>query len=228
LPRAVEPRGGLATRVTVGYFVTGGGGFSSGTLASGAGLLLEPGFAWRGGRLRRERTARRLRSFPMGGRDWLGISYGGSEHYNLPRLAPGLRDVEVYLGWFGSRSRAVQVASAAAAPLARVPGARALVRAATGPLARRTGRGPDETARRTGASLIVAVASDAGGRELAQVRLRGPDPYTLTARLLSWGARRAADHGVAATGALGPVEAFGLVALLAGAAEAGLEWVASA
>ncbi|HEX3211453.1 MAG TPA: saccharopine dehydrogenase NADP-binding domain-containing protein, partial [Actinomycetota bacterium] len=90
-----------ATRVTVGYFVTGGGGFSSGTMASGAGLLLEPGFAWRGGELRRERTARRVRAFPIGGRQWLGVSYGGSEHYTLPRIAPGLRDVEVYLGWFG-------------------------------------------------------------------------------------------------------------------------------
>jgi short subunit dehydrogenase-like uncharacterized protein len=214
-----------ATRVTIGYFVTGGAGFSSGTLASGAGLLLEPGFAWRGGRLRRERTARRLRAFPMDGRDWLGVSYGGSEHYTLPRLAPGLRDVEVYLGWFGRRSRVVQVASAAGAPLARLPGASALARAVAGRLTGRTGRGPDETARRAGGSLIVALASDAGGRELAQVRLRGPDPYTLTAGLLAWGARRAAAHGLEGTGALGPVEAFGLEALQAGAAEAGLERV---
>jgi short subunit dehydrogenase-like uncharacterized protein len=217
---AAGPR---ATRVMVGYFVTGGGGFSSGTLASGVGLLFEPSFAWRGGRLRRERTARRMRAFPMGGRDWLGVSYGGSEHLTLPRVAPGLRDVEVYLGWFGRRSRAVQVASAAGAPLARLPGAKALARAATGRLARRTGRGPDEQARQAGGSLVVAVASDAAGRELATVRLRGPDPYTLTASLLAWAARRAAAHGLGGTGALGPVEAFGLQALEAGAAEAGLE-----
>jgi short subunit dehydrogenase-like uncharacterized protein len=219
------PGVGRATRVTVGYFVTGGGGFSSGTVASGAGMLLEPGFAWRGGRLRVERTARRLRAFPVGGRDWLGVSYGGSEHYSLPRLAPGLRDVEVYLGWFGRRSRAVQLAAAAGAPLARLPGVRALARAASGPLARRTGRGPDDDARRSAGSLFVAVAADAGGRELAQVRLRGPGPYGLTAALLAWGARRAVDHGVRGTGALGPVEAFGLAALQAGAAEAGLERV---
>jgi short subunit dehydrogenase-like uncharacterized protein len=223
LPRAVGSGGGPATRVTVGYFVTGGGGFSSGTLASGAGLLLEPAFAWRDGRLRRERTARRVRSFPIGGRDWLGVSYGGSEHYALPRIAPGLREVEVYLGWFGRRSRAVQAGSAVGAPLARVPGARALARALTGPLTSRTGQGPDESARRRGGSLVVAVAADAGGRELAQVRLGGPDPYTLTARLLAWGARRAAGHGLLATGALGPVDAFGLEALRAGAASAGLE-----
>jgi short subunit dehydrogenase-like uncharacterized protein len=213
---------GPATRVTVGYFVTGGGGFSSGTLASGAGLLLEPGFAWRGGRLRPERTARRVRSFRIGGRDWLGVTYGGSEHYALPRIAPGLREVEVYLGWFGRRSRMVQAASAVGAPLARLPGARALARAATGPLTRRTGQGPDEAARRRGGSLVVAQATDERGRELARVQLRGPDPYTLTARLLAWGAHRAAGHGLASTGALGPVDAFGLEALEAGATAAGL------
>jgi short subunit dehydrogenase-like uncharacterized protein len=222
---APDPGTGRVARVTVGYFVTGGGGFSSGTMASGAGLLLEPGFAWRGGGLRRERMARRVRAFPIEGRDWLGVTYGGSEHLALPRIAPGLREVEVYLGWFGRRSRAVQVFSAVGAPLARVPGAGGLARAATGRLARKTGQGPDAATRRAGGSLIVAVASDAGGRELAQVRLRGPDPYTLTARLLAWGAQRAAASGVPATGALGPVDAFGLDALQQGAATAGLRQV---
>ena len=110
----------------VGYFVTGGGGFSSGTMASGAGLMLEPGFAWRGGELRRERLARRVRAFPIGGRDWLGVTYGGSEHLALPRIAPGLREVEVYLGWFGRRSRGLQVllgGGGAAGPGARGEGA---------------------------------------------------------------------------------------------------------
>ena len=212
-----------STRVTIGYFVTGRGGFSSGTMASGAGLLVEPGFAWRGGELRRERIARRVRAFPIGGRDWLAATYGGSEHLALPRIAPGLRDVEVYLGWFGRRSRALQVLSAVGTPLARVPGVRALARAATGPLAGRTGQGPDESARRGAGSLIVASAADANGRELAWVQLRGPDPYTLTARLLTWGALRAAGGGVRDTGALGPVDAFGLEALEQGAAIAGLE-----
>jgi short subunit dehydrogenase-like uncharacterized protein len=228
LVEAGEPLGpgadgvGRATRVTVGYFVTGGGGFSSGTRASGAGLALEPSFAWRDGRLRRERTARRVRSFPIGGRDWLAVSYGGSEHLALPRIAPGLREVEVYLGWFGRRSRTVQAFSTAVAPLAHLPGARALAQAVTGPLASRTGEGPDEQTRRRGGSLVVAIASDTDGRELAQVRLHGPDPYTLTARLLAWGAHQAATSGPLATGALGPVDAFGLSTLKAGAATAGL------
>jgi short subunit dehydrogenase-like uncharacterized protein len=212
-----------ATRVTVGYFASGGGGFSSGTLASGAGLFLEPGFAWRAGRLRRERTARRVRSFRVGGRDRLGVSYAGSEHYALPRFAPGLREVEVYLGWFGRRSRAVQAVSAVGAPLSHLPGVRPLARAATGPLGRRTGRGPAEATRRAGRSLIVAIAADDHGQELARVHLQGPDPYTLTARLLAWGATHAARGGLKETGALGPVDAFGLEALQAGATTAGLK-----
>ena len=212
-----------ATRVTVGYFASGGGGFSSGTLASGAGLLLEPGFAWRAGRLRRERTARRVRSLRVGGRDRRAVSYAGSEHYALPRLAPGLREVEVYLGWFGRRSRAVQAVSAVGAPLSHLPGVRPLARAATGPLGRRTGRGPAEATRRAGRSLIVAIAADDHGQELARVHLQGPDPYTLTARLLAWGATHAARGGLKGSGALGPVDAFGLEALQAGATTAGLE-----
>ena len=212
-----------ATRVTVGYFATGRGGFSSGTLASGAGLLLEAGFAWRDGRLRRERTARRVRSFRVGGRDRPAVSYAGSEHYTLPRLAPGLREVEVYLGWFGRRSRAVQAFSAVGAPLSRLPGVRPLTRAATGPLSRRTGQGPDDATRRAGRSLVVAIAADDQGREVARVQLQGPDPYTLTGRLLAWGATHAAGSGLPGTGALGPVDAFGLAALQAGAATAGLE-----
>jgi hypothetical protein len=186
-------------------------------------MLLEPGFAWRDGRLRRERTARRVRSFPIGGRGRLAVSYAGSEHYALPRLAPALREVDVYLGWFGRRSRAVQAFSAAGAPLSRLPGARPLTRAATGPLSRRTGQGPTEATRRASRSLVVAIAADDQGQERARVHLQGPDPYTLTARLLAWAATHAAGNGLKGTGALGPVDAFGLDTLQAGATTAGLE-----
>ena len=220
---ALRDAGEEATAVAVGYVASGGGGFSTGTLASGAGMLLEQSFAWRGGRLVRDRVASRVRAFPVRGRAWLGVSYGGSEHYALPRFAPGLRDVDVYLGWFGRRSRAVQAASAVGAPLAHVPGARAIGRAAAAALARRTGGGPEEPARQASRSYVIAVASGADGRELAQVRLRGPNVYTLTAGLLAWGARQAAAGGLAGTGALGPVEAFGLEALRDAADGVGLQ-----
>jgi hypothetical protein len=49
------------------------------------------------------------------------------------------------------------------------------------------------------------------------------DGYTFTGRVLAWGAQRAAEGGLQGTGALGPVDAFGLVALTDGCRWAGLE-----
>ena len=55
---------------------------------------------------------------------------------------------------------------------------------------------------------MVAVAADAGGRELAAIRLTGADPYSFTGLILAWAAAKAAADGVGPAGALGPVEAF--------------------
>ena len=71
-------------------------------------------------------------------------------------------------------------------------------------------------------SVILAEAYDASGTRLADVRLEGVNGYDLTARFLAWGAETAAAGGLQGTGALGPVDGFGLDALQAGCAEAGL------
>ena len=39
------------------------------------------------------------------------VSVGSSEHFTLPRVAPQLREVNVYLGWFGPLARPMQVLS---------------------------------------------------------------------------------------------------------------------
>ena len=52
--------------------------------------------------------------------------------------------------------------------------------------------------------------------------MTGVDPYTFTAGVLAWAARRVAADGMLATGALGPDGAFGLDELEAGCREAGL------
>jgi hypothetical protein len=54
------------------------------------------------------------------------------------------------------------------------------------------------------------------------VRLEGRNIYDLTAGLLAWGAQTAATGGLQGTGAMGPVDGFGLEPLQAGVAEAGL------
>jgi short subunit dehydrogenase-like uncharacterized protein len=88
---ALEAAGPAAARVEVGYFVRGNirKGTSAGTRASAAGVLLEPGYACRGGRVVTERTAARLMSFQIDGTRRPGFSIGSSEHFALPRLRPG-------------------------------------------------------------------------------------------------------------------------------------------
>jgi len=81
--------------------------------------------------------------------------------------------------------------------------------------------GPDEAERAGSGSYVTALAYDAAGRELADVRLEGVDGYTFTGRFLAWAAEHAAAGEITGTGALGPVEAFGLERLEQGVAEAG-------
>ena len=64
---ALERAGELATRVDVGYFITGSGGsMSGGTKASLMGAISEPAFGLRDGRVQTERGAKRVRSFTVG------------------------------------------------------------------------------------------------------------------------------------------------------------------
>jgi hypothetical protein len=89
-------------------------------------------------------------------------------------------------------------------------------------LARRLPRDPSAEALASSRSHVVAEVFDDYGTLLARTRLTAPDPYALTADLLAWGAARALEQGVTGTGALDPVSAFGLDALVEGAAAAGL------
>ena len=218
---ALRAGGPGVTRLDIGYFVTGSAGpgaLSGGTLASAVGVLGAPGYAWRGGRLVDEMPARHHRTYRVHGSPRAGLSVAGSEHLALPRLAPMLRDVQVHLGWFGPAARPVQVLS----QLTRLPMVPRLVESVGSRLLRGSTGGPDEAARRRSGAHVQAVAYGPDDRELARVTLDGPNPYTLTGDLLAWGAVRARDGGLTGVGALGPVEAFGLDELTAGAAEAGL------
>jgi short subunit dehydrogenase-like uncharacterized protein len=223
---ALREAGANAVRVDVGYFMTGGGGagaMSGGTRASAAGVMLEPSFAWRNARMVSDRAGARLRSFEVRpGKAWPGVSVGSSEHFALPRIAPTLRDVDVFLGWFGPLSRGVQAFSVGSSVLLRVPGARAGVDALVGRFVKGSTGGPDAQARAKTRSVIVAEALDGAGTRLAHVHLEGVNGYDFTAGMLAWGAATAAAGGLRGTGALGPVDGFGLDELQAGAAEAGL------
>jgi short subunit dehydrogenase-like uncharacterized protein len=223
---ALREAGAKAVRVDTGYFFTGAGSAGSasgGTRASLVGVVAAPAFAFRDGRIRTERSAQRVRSFDVRGKQRQAVSVGASDHFGLPAVAPQLREVNAYLGWFGSMSRPMQAFSLAGSAVMKVPGAASLWEQASSRLVKGSTGGPDAEARAGAGSHIVGIAYDAGGRSLAEVHLTGIDGYTFTGRMLAWGAERAAGGALKATGALGPVEAFGLDELEAGAAEAGLK-----
>ncbi len=193
-------------------------------------MLLEPGYAFRGGRIVTERTAAHVASFEVDGTRRQGLSIGSSEHFALPRLRPPaagkdgipapapLTDVGVYLGWLGGATRLAHYGAAVAAPLERLPGARRVL----DEVARRIQR--SRAGPREGESIrsdVVAMAADARGRKLAAVHLTGGDPYSFTAPMLAWAAGQAAAQGVQPAGALGPVEGFGAGPLESGCAAAG-------
>jgi short subunit dehydrogenase-like uncharacterized protein len=221
---ALREAGEAAERVDVGYFMPGDrhGWMSGGTRASLAAASTEPAFVWRAG-IRTARPAARVRSFEIAGRRRRAISAGSSEHFALPRLHPQLREVNTYLGYLVRGPRAVQVLSAVGAGPGRIPGVRALAQALARRFAKGSTNGPDAKTRAKTGSHIVAVTYDATGTELTEAHLSGINGYEFTARILAWGASRAAAGGLSGAGALGPVDAFGLEELEGGCAEAGME-----
>src|SRR4051812_20437792 len=216
---ALDRAGPAAVRVDIGYFITGKAGMSGGTMASTVGALADKSFAFRDGSLRTERGAKRVRGFDVDGSKRDGVSVGTSEHFGLPRVAPQLREVNVYLGWFGQLARPMQVMSLGFT----APGASRLMNALGRRFVKGSTGGPDAEERSRSGSRIVAFAYDAAGTELARVDLAGVNGYTFTGRILAWAGERAAAGDLKGTGALGPVEAFGLPALVEGCRWAGIE-----
>lgn len=228
---ALQAAGPAAARVQVGYFVRGDirRGTSAGTRASVTGVLLEPGYAFRGGRIVSERTAAHVTSFKIDGKKREAFSIGSSEHFALPRLRRAARadgipaqapltDVGVYLGWFGRATRLVHYGSVLATPVSSLPGVRRALDVSARRIQRgRAAPGPADAIR----SDVVAVAGDPSSRDLAVVHLTGGDPYSFTAPILAWAAGKAAAGGVRPAGALGPVEAFGADILERACADAG-------
>jgi short subunit dehydrogenase-like uncharacterized protein len=219
---ALREAGDAAVRVDVGYFITGRAGMSGGTRASAIEALLAPSYGWRSGRLVTERGAARMRHFDVEGRARPAVSVGTSEAFALPRLRTDLREVNVYLGWLGGAARPMTLMSPGLDLFRRVPVVGELPRTLGRRFVKGSSGGPDAAERAGSGSYVVAAAYAADGAPLAEVVLSGVNGYDFTARILAWGAQRAAERGLNGTGALGPVDAFGLDELVAGAAEAGL------
>jgi NAD(P)-dependent dehydrogenase (short-subunit alcohol dehydrogenase family) len=221
---ALAEAGDRAHRVDIGYAMDGvhGQAFSRGTMVSLIGVLTAPGFAYTDGRLVGAVGGRRVWRFEANGRARRGLSVGGSEHLTLPDLAPTLREVGVHLDWFGRFTEAAHLLSPLAGLAGRLPGAQQAAQKLADVLGRRVATAPSEATVRGATTHTVAEVRDRDGRTVSRVQLSGPEAYGLTAALLAWGATTAAGGGVQGAGARGPVQAFGLEALTAGAAEAGL------
>jgi short subunit dehydrogenase-like uncharacterized protein len=220
---ALRDAGPEASRVEIGYFSTGATrpDLSSGTRASIAGVMMDPAFTRRGGRIVTERGAARVKRFDLPGRRVAGFSAGTSEAFALPRLAAGLDEVDVYIG-AGPAARPVSALVAVLSAVAKAPGARRAMDLCASRAIRGSNGGPDAATRAKSGSLVLACVYDARGGLLSEVRLEGGNVYAFTAEILAWGATTAAGGGLQGAGALGPVDAFGLDALQAGVAEAGI------
>lgn len=222
---ALREAGDAATAVRIGYFFRGKAGSDSasgGTKASAMGVFLDPQYRWHGGAIIDERSSSRVHSFQVGGRYRPAVSSGSSEAFALPRIHSGLRDVDVYLGWFGGATKTMAFASRAMSALLRIPGARSAGHAAVNRLVKGSTGGPTPEYRESTGSEIVAEALDASGTVLAEARVEGVNAYTFTGKMIAWAAERAAAGGLQGAGALGPVDGFGLEAFEQGAAEAGI------
>ncbi|GII63668.1 saccharopine dehydrogenase [Sphaerisporangium krabiense] len=224
---ALRKAGPEAVRVDIGYFVQGNmvRRSSAGTRASILGMLLDPMYGFREGRILREHG--RTRVFSVNGRRRQALSVGASEHFALPRTHAGLREVNVYLGWFGALTRPAGAVARATPFIAAIPGAKRVTELVADRVLQSGGRDGSSTApAEEVSSQVVAEAFDRDGVRLASIELHGGDPYDFTARVLAWGAITAGVEGVAAQGAVGPAEAFGLEGLVRGCDQAGLHAIA--
>lgn len=216
-----------AVRVDIGYFIDTPG-TSGGTRASVAGMLFERGFALRGGDVVPVRTGERIHTFDVEGHARTGASIPGSEHFALRRSYPNLREADVYLGLPAAVvARGFQLTSLITDATARVAPVKQLAEKALHSLVKGSTGGPSTSARSRNRTWAVAEARDNAGRVLSSITLAGGDPYDFTAATLAWGAQTALDGGLRGTGALGPIDAFGLDAVSAAAFDAGFAVTAS-
>jgi short subunit dehydrogenase-like uncharacterized protein len=181
-------------------------------------------YVFHGGELGTTRSAPAVAEFTWAdGTQRQALAITGTEQFTLPPRHPHLIDVDVYLGWAGSSTKAVAAGGAVAGAIARTPVVGERIESEVQKrLAAKTGEGPDAESRAGSRSIALARAFDGVGTQLGQVEVHGPNGYDLTAELLAWAAAMAATGRIQGTGALGPAQAFGFDALVEGCALMGL------
>ena len=213
-----------ATRVDIGYFVSGGKpSASQGTQASVMQAMLESGVYYSKGHLSEKMSQKKVRQFSIHGKKRPASLVSGSEHLSLPISYPALQEINTYLGWFGAASYIIPLGMVLHEYLFKVPGYKKCLAVMLQKYNHSEGKGPDESERIHAQTEVVAIAYDKQGKALSQATLCGVNPYDFTANMLAWTAIKGLNAEFKITGAAGPVVALGFDELLNGCKTAGLE-----
>jgi len=226
--QALELAGDEAVRIDIGYYGIGKDrlALSDGTKESIIHIMTVPGRFWRGGKLVKGFGGTRLRRFRAANKNRAAISVSTSEAFFLPKSFPNLKDINVYLGWFGVVSYLLQFMAITSSIFLKLPGSGKLLQKIQPFLFKSKGKGPDKEARDRGASQVLAIAYNKDGEALSQFELEGVHGYSFTANMLAWVAEQLSKTEMTHSGALGPVEVFGASGLLEACEESGLTAVA--
>ena len=212
-----------ATRVDVGYFVSGTGfAASQGTQASVMQAMLEPGVFYKQGRLIEKMADVRVKHFTILGQTRPASSVPGSEHLSLPHSYPQLQEINTYLGWFNKASYILPLISSLHALLFKLPVYRLALDKFAQKFNHSNGQGPNEKKRSECNSQVQAIAYNHLGKQLSQATLIGNNPYEFTANMLALAAIEGFERGFNKTGAQGPVSAFGYDKLITLCEKSGL------
>ena len=222
---ALERAGLDGVRVEVGYFASQESKLeiSQGTRASIVDATLEPGLFWKKGRRITRTAGTRLRRFQIDGKRRPAVSISGSEHLFLPRHYPQLQDINTYLGWFGKKSYFMQPLALFSVAAFKIPGLRRLCKYSLSRMFKSRGKGPGARNRSSLGSHIIAIVFDEHGKQLSMAELLGANGYDFTADFIASIADEILAGNVRRSGALSPIDAFGLEKLIALCAKAGLD-----
>ena len=213
--KLMQEFGDQVTALNVTYSTADGGmaNLSSGTLSSFLSAISESGTFYNDGQWQERNLGAKVHQITAGGKKVKAISVPASECYELPRIYPDLKDVNVYLAWFGSLGGVISLFNRLQHQLFKIPGYRPLMRsiATRIPVPKRTL--PSITAKNEGKSLIVAEAYNSKGELLKKHYLNGHNMYYYTGEIMAWLAARIQAGQINEFGVVGPVRAFGLDAL---------------
>lgn len=219
--------GEQAVAVNVTYSTADGSWVNptSGTLDSLMNGVLETARFYNDGRLHEQYLGSTFHTIKAGNRTVKAISLSGTECFELPRIYPQLKDVNVYLGWFGSWGGMVSLYNRLQHKLYKVPGYLSLMRAIVSRISVPKRTSPSITAKHEGPSLVVAEAFNSNGVLLRQRQLTGHNMYFYTGEIMAWMAAKIQAGEIKEFGVVGPVRAFGLDELEQGHKEIGFVFV---